>query len=285
MYLGLALISCGILALVISIWQYQWTARYLRSGSFARVAGLKEGMQSPVHGGRGPPHRDRPVRLRCRAAAPGVAAQAGHADRERRSDVDHVHAKETEMAKIRQAEHPHSLGRRHRLVEHQLQQPWPDGLPDPEHRPHRERRRGLHRLLRPAKLHRGPRRLHHRAESDPHRPDQGRNAGSLCRPPRGRSDHRGTAEAAGIRHRPVRQEPSGRSGRISADRARLRRILRQPLPPQRRRGTRAGGLSERPGLQAALRPQGRAARLGGRQGRTEDRGYRSTHQEAHGDHR
>jgi putative membrane protein len=48
MYLGLALISCGILALVISIWQYQWIARYLRSGSFARVAGLKEGMQSPV---------------------------------------------------------------------------------------------------------------------------------------------------------------------------------------------------------------------------------------------
>ncbi len=48
-YLGLALISCGILALVVSIWQYQWTARYLRSGAFARVAGLRqEGMQSPV---------------------------------------------------------------------------------------------------------------------------------------------------------------------------------------------------------------------------------------------
>jgi putative membrane protein len=47
-YLGLALISCGVLALLISIWQYQWTTRYLRSGSFARVAGLKEGMQSPV---------------------------------------------------------------------------------------------------------------------------------------------------------------------------------------------------------------------------------------------
>ncbi len=26
-YLGLALISCGILALVISIWQYRWTVR------------------------------------------------------------------------------------------------------------------------------------------------------------------------------------------------------------------------------------------------------------------
>ena len=48
-YLGLALISCGILALVISLWQYWWTVRYLWGGSFAPIAGLtKEGMQSPV---------------------------------------------------------------------------------------------------------------------------------------------------------------------------------------------------------------------------------------------
>jgi putative membrane protein len=48
-YLGLALISCGVLALVISIWQYWWTVRYLWGGSFAPIAGMtKEGMQSPV---------------------------------------------------------------------------------------------------------------------------------------------------------------------------------------------------------------------------------------------
>ena len=52
-YLGLALISCGILALVISIWQYRWTVRYLWGGSFAPIAGMradvtKEKMQSPV---------------------------------------------------------------------------------------------------------------------------------------------------------------------------------------------------------------------------------------------
>jgi putative membrane protein len=48
-YLGLALISCGILALVISLWQYRWTVRYLWGGSFAPIAGMtKEGMQSPV---------------------------------------------------------------------------------------------------------------------------------------------------------------------------------------------------------------------------------------------
>ena len=113
---------------------------------------------------------------------------------------------------------------------------WATG---PQHRPHRQRRRDVHRLLRPAKLHRRPRRLHHRPEPDPHRPDQGRDARRRCRPPGGRPDHRGTAEAAGLRHRPVRQEPSGRQGRISAHGARLRRVLRQPLSPQCRGG--AGG--------------------------------------------
>lgn len=48
-YLGLALISCGILALVISVWQYHWTVRYLWGGTFAPIAGMtQEGMQSPV---------------------------------------------------------------------------------------------------------------------------------------------------------------------------------------------------------------------------------------------
>ena len=48
-YLGLALISCGILALVISLWQYWWTVRYLSGGTFAPIAGMtKERMQSPV---------------------------------------------------------------------------------------------------------------------------------------------------------------------------------------------------------------------------------------------
>lgn len=47
-YLGLSLIASGILALLVSIWQYWWTVNYLRSGTFAPIAGLKEGMQSPV---------------------------------------------------------------------------------------------------------------------------------------------------------------------------------------------------------------------------------------------
>jgi putative membrane protein len=48
-YLGLSLISCGILALLISIWQYWWSIRYLWGEPFAPIAGVtKEGMQTPV---------------------------------------------------------------------------------------------------------------------------------------------------------------------------------------------------------------------------------------------
>lgn len=48
-YIGLALIASGIIALLISIWQYSWTVRYLWGGSFSAVAGTREGrMQSPV---------------------------------------------------------------------------------------------------------------------------------------------------------------------------------------------------------------------------------------------
>jgi putative membrane protein len=48
-YLGLALILCGVGALVVSIWQYEYTVRYLWSGSFEAIAGMtREGKHSPV---------------------------------------------------------------------------------------------------------------------------------------------------------------------------------------------------------------------------------------------
>jgi putative membrane protein len=52
-YLGLALITSGIAALLISIWQYRWTIHYLWSADFAPIAGMRAGatdekMQSPV---------------------------------------------------------------------------------------------------------------------------------------------------------------------------------------------------------------------------------------------
>jgi len=48
-YLGLALIACGILALVISIWQYRWGIRYLWGEPYTPLAGVtQEGKQTPV---------------------------------------------------------------------------------------------------------------------------------------------------------------------------------------------------------------------------------------------
>ena len=48
-YLGLALIFCGVLALAISLWEYRWIIRYLRSGDFAAIAAEKrEATQAPV---------------------------------------------------------------------------------------------------------------------------------------------------------------------------------------------------------------------------------------------
>jgi putative membrane protein len=48
-YLGLSLIFSGVLALVISIWEYRWALRYLWGGSFAPLAGVtKEGLQTPI---------------------------------------------------------------------------------------------------------------------------------------------------------------------------------------------------------------------------------------------
>ena len=48
-YLGLSLILCGIVALVISIWQYWWGVRYLWGDPFTPIAGVtKEGKQTPI---------------------------------------------------------------------------------------------------------------------------------------------------------------------------------------------------------------------------------------------
>ena len=125
-----------------------------------------------------------------------------------------------------------------------------------------QRGRDLHRLVRPAELYRGPRRVHHRPVADPHRPHQGRPARRRPRPAAGGPDDRRRAEAARLRHRPVRQEPPRRPRRVPADRARLRRVLRQPLSPERRAGAGEPGLSEESRVQEEVRPARRAAQLG-----------------------
>jgi putative membrane protein len=48
-YLGLSLIFCGVIALMIAIWEYHWGLRYLWGGNFAAIAGVtREGKQSPL---------------------------------------------------------------------------------------------------------------------------------------------------------------------------------------------------------------------------------------------
>ena len=76
-------------------------------------------------------------------------------------------------------------------------------------------------------------------------------------------------KALGYAHRTVRQEPLRRPRRVPADRARVRRVLRQPLPPQRRGGAGARRLPDRgglPGLPQELRP----ARASSTRGPTSD---------------
>ena len=151
------------------------------------------------------------------------------------------------------------------ISQSQLLQRRHDGLPHPEHRPHRQRGNALHRLLRRAKLHRGPGGLHQWTKRLPHRHEQGRRARCGHRLGRRGSHHRRVAQAARLRDRAVRQEPLRRPEQVPADRARIRRVLRQPLPPQRRGGTRAVRLPAQGPVPAALR-DGAAARRARLQG-------------------
>jgi putative membrane protein len=48
-YLGLALIGCGVLALVVAIWEYRWALQYLWGEPFTPIAGTAtEPMNTPV---------------------------------------------------------------------------------------------------------------------------------------------------------------------------------------------------------------------------------------------
>jgi len=49
-YFGLALILCGVVALVISIWEYRRTLQYLWGRDFGAIGGAtKEGKQTPLY--------------------------------------------------------------------------------------------------------------------------------------------------------------------------------------------------------------------------------------------
>ena len=86
-----------------------------------------------------------------------------------------------------------------------------------------------------------------------------------------RPDDRRAAEAARLRHRPVRQEPPRRPQRIPADRPRVRRVLRQPLSPQRRGGAGAARPIRAIRSSGEVRPARRAAVQGDGPGRPDRR--------------
>ena len=143
--------------------------------------------------------------------------------------------------------------------------------------------------------------VHQRAERVPHRDEQGRHSRRGCRLGRRGPDDRRAAQAAGLCHRPVRQEPLRRHEQVPADRARIRRVLRQPLSPQRRgrAGTvrlpaqgpvpnalRTGAPARSAEMQGHRRGVNRTRRPEVRTGRQADhRGHRAADHEADGDHR
>ena len=173
----------------------------------------------------------------------------------------------------RQAEHPRDLGRRHRHHEPELLQRRPDGVPHAQHRPDRERGDALHRLLRRAELHGRAARPSSRARASS-APGSARSGfprrRSACGPRirRSPSCSRTTGYATGA----VREEPPRRPERVPADRPRVRRVLREPLPPERRGGPggpRLPGEARLRGVPRALRPARGAALQGDDQGRSE----------------
>ncbi len=88
----------------------------------------------------------------------------------------------------------------------------------------------------------------------PQRHDQGGHARRGGRLAEDRRHHGHGHEEPGLRHGPVRQEPPGRPRRTPAHHARLRRVPRQSVPPERGRGTGEPGLPEGPGVPQAVRP-------------------------------
>ncbi len=81
---------------------------------------------------------------------------------------------------------------------------------------------------------------------------------------------------------PARQEPPRRPRRAPPDEPRLRRVLRQPLSPERGGGAGERGLPEGPGVPQAFRPARSDPLVGAARRHPEDRGHRPADEEAHG---
>ena len=99
-------------------------------------------------------------------------------------------------------------------------------------------------LLRRAVLHRRPRHVPHGPARHPNRAHSTR------------SFHRRPAQEPRLRDGSVRKEPRRRPERDAADDEQARRVLRQPLSPRRRGGTRVARLSQGPEFRKEFGPRG-----------------------------
>ena len=190
-----------------------------------------------------------------------------------------------------EAEHPRDLGRRHRHLEHQPQQPRHDGLQTPnidrianegvaftDYYGQQSCTAGRAAFIGGnVPVRTGMTKVGLPGANEGWQPDRRRPWPTMLK-------------SLGYATGAVRQEPPGRSRRAPADNARLRRVLRQPLPPERRGGAgepptiRRDGLAdgrfrERFGPRGVLHTWAQAGRY------AEDRGHRPADQEAHGDDR
>ena len=131
-----------------------------------------------------------------------------------------------------EAEHSGDHGRRHRLVQPELLPPGDDAVPDPEHRPDRQRRGPLHRLVRAELLYRRTGGVSLRPVADPDRASEGRCPGRSHRhPERGPDRQWRFHEESRVRNRAVRQEPPWRAEPLLPTVHGVRRVFRQPLSP------------------------------------------------------
>ena len=114
----------------------------------------------------------------------------------------------------------------------------------------------FNRLLCRTKLYCRPVDFHHRAERGAHGAIQGRHARCPARFAGFDHYHGPGAQKSRVCHGPVRQEPPGGPGRDAADQSRLRRVLRQPLPPKRRRRAELPDYPKNPEFKKKYGPRG-----------------------------
>ena len=127
--------------------------------------------------------------------------------------------------RVRQAKYSRDHGRRCRLVQHRRLSPGHHVRQDAEPRQARRRWHAVHRLLCRSKLHRRPRQFHYRTNPAAHRTHNRGPGRRRCRHAGSVRDNSAHFKVDGLCHGSVREESPRRSEQISADAARLRRIL------------------------------------------------------------